>query len=55
LAENDSKIKDLTEKTTLVNTDEWGGNDVVGGDVDKKFSLLGVKKSTICVNISGIV
>ena len=35
----DSKIKDLTPKTTVVATDELVINDVAGGNADKKEGL----------------
>ena len=39
----DTKIKDLTLKATLVNTDEFAINNVVGGNLDRKGTLLGLK------------
>ena len=39
----DSKIKDLTAKTTVVATDELVINDVAGGNIDKKEGLDDIK------------
>lgn len=37
------KVKDLTEKTPLVSTDEFYVNDVAGGNVDKKGNIAGIR------------
>jgi len=42
----DTKIKDLTPKTTVVDSDEFGINDVAGGDVDKKVGFDDLKTFT---------
>ena len=42
----DTKIKDLTAKTTVVATDELVINDVAGGDLDKKEGLDDIKTFT---------
>lgn len=39
----DTKIKDLTPKTTVVATDEVVANDVAGGNLDKKLGLDDIK------------
>lgn len=39
----DSKIKDLSEKTTGVASDEFVINDVAGGNVDKKMGMDGLR------------
>ena len=39
----DSKLKDLTAKTTVVASDEFYGNDVAGGNLDKKYGADDIK------------
>ena len=46
----DTKIKDLTAKTTVVTTDELVINDVAGGDVDKKEGMDDIRTFMLPTN-----
>ena len=45
MADPGTKIKDLTEKGTAVDTDEFAINDVVNSNVDKRMTILTVRKN----------
>lgn len=46
----DSKLKDLTAKTTVVASDEFYGNDVAGGDLDKKYGADDIRTFMLPTN-----